>query len=48
MSTTGLPSHTFQAPEFYRRHGYVEYARPDNYRCGHAEVHLIKTLLPDR
>jgi GNAT superfamily N-acetyltransferase len=41
-----VSSHTFQAPDFYLRHGYVEYARTENYPRGHAEVHLIKMLPP--
>ena len=41
-----VSSHTFQAPDFYRRHGYVEYARTQDYPRGHAEVHFVKNLLP--
>jgi ribosomal protein S18 acetylase RimI-like enzyme len=43
-----VSSHTFQAPDFYRRHGYTEYARTQEYPRGHAEVHLIKMLAPGR
>jgi ribosomal protein S18 acetylase RimI-like enzyme len=43
-----VSSHTFQAPDFYRRHGYTEYARTLGYPRGHAEVHLIKMLAPVR
>ena len=39
-------SHTFQAPEFYRRHGYVEYGRIDDYPRGHGEVHFAKQIPP--
>ncbi len=41
-----VSSHTFQAPDFYRRHGYTEYARTEEYPRGHAEVHLIKNIPP--
>ena len=39
-------SHTFQAPDFYRRHGYVEYGRTENSPRGHADVHFTKELRP--
>ncbi len=42
-----LSSHSFQAPDFYRRHGYVEYGRIEGYPRDHAQVHLVKDLLPD-
>jgi GNAT superfamily N-acetyltransferase len=42
-----VSSHTFQAPDFYERCGYVEYGRIDGYPRGHAEVHLVKNLRPD-
>jgi GNAT superfamily N-acetyltransferase len=38
-------SHTFQAPDFYRRHGYVEYARTEDSPRGHADLHFVKNLL---
>jgi ribosomal protein S18 acetylase RimI-like enzyme len=41
-----VSSHSFQAPDFYRRHGYVEYGRIEGYPRGHAEVHLVKDLRP--
>jgi ribosomal protein S18 acetylase RimI-like enzyme len=41
-----VSSHTFQAPDFYRRHGYAEYARTEDSPRGHAEVHFVKNLLP--
>jgi hypothetical protein len=41
-----VSSHTFQAPDFYRRHGYVEYARTEDSPRGHAEIHFVKKLLP--
>jgi ribosomal protein S18 acetylase RimI-like enzyme len=41
-----LSSHTFQAPDFYKQHGYTEVARTEEYPRGHAEVHLIKMLPP--
>ena len=43
-----VSSHTFQARDFYERHGYTEYARTEEYPRGHAEVHLIKMLPPVR
>ncbi len=40
-----VSSHTFQAPDFYRRHGYVEYARTEDSPRGHADLHFVKNLL---
>jgi GNAT superfamily N-acetyltransferase len=39
-----LSTHSFQAPEFYRRHGYVECGRAEGYPRGHAQIFLAKTL----
>jgi GNAT superfamily N-acetyltransferase len=40
-----LSSFTFQAPDFYRRHGYVETGRTEGLpRAGMADVHFRKTL----
>jgi GNAT superfamily N-acetyltransferase len=40
-----VTSFTFQAPGFYERHGYVEFARwQDVPRVGEADVHLRKEL----
>lgn len=40
-----VSSFTFQAPEFYRRHGYVEFARSEGLPVeGTADVHLLKML----
>jgi ribosomal protein S18 acetylase RimI-like enzyme len=39
-----VSSHTFQAPDFYRRHGYVEYARTQESPRGHADIHFVKKL----
>lgn len=40
-----VSSFTFQAPEFYARHGYVEFARsPDLPVEGQADVHFLKPL----
>jgi GNAT superfamily N-acetyltransferase len=40
-----VTSFTFQAPGFYERHGYVEFARwQDVPRVGEADVHLRKDL----
>ena len=41
-----LSSHSFQAPDFYVRHGYREYGRIEGYPQGHAQVHLVKDLGP--
>jgi ribosomal protein S18 acetylase RimI-like enzyme len=41
-----VSSHTFQAPDFYRRYGYAEYARSQDYPRGHANVHFVKKLQP--
>ena len=39
-----LSTHSFQAPDFYRRHGYVECGRAEGYPRGHAQIFLTKTL----
>lgn len=39
-----LSTHSFQAPGFYRRHGYAECGRVDGYPHGHAQIYLAKTL----
>ncbi len=39
-----LSSHTFQAPDFYRRLGYVETGTRDGWPAGHADVLLQKEL----
>jgi ribosomal protein S18 acetylase RimI-like enzyme len=41
-----VSSHSFQAPDFYVRHGYREYGRIEGYPLGHSEVHLVKDLGP--
>jgi ribosomal protein S18 acetylase RimI-like enzyme len=40
-----LSSHSFQAPDFYRRLGYVEQARIAAYPTGHADIHFAKVLV---
>ena len=35
---------SFQAPEFYRRHGYEEFGRIDGFPVGHACLWLKKTF----
>jgi GNAT superfamily N-acetyltransferase len=40
-----VSSFTFQAPDFYRRHGYVEFARSEGLPVeGAADVHFVKRL----
>ena len=39
-----LSTHSFQAPEFYRRHGYREVGRVEGYPRGHAQIFLCKRL----
>lgn len=39
-----LDTFTFQAPEFYPRHGYREFARLDDFPPGHARIWLSKSL----
>ncbi|MDG4532803.1 GNAT family N-acetyltransferase [Streptomyces sp. AV19] len=39
-----VSSFTFQAPGFYRRHGYAETGRIPGIPGGHADVHLLKSL----
>jgi GNAT superfamily N-acetyltransferase len=42
-----VSSFTFQAPEFYKRRGYTEFARSDGIpTAGCADVHMVKPL-PD-
>jgi ribosomal protein S18 acetylase RimI-like enzyme len=33
---------SFQAPDFYRRHGYLEFGRIENYPPGHARIWFMK------
>jgi GNAT superfamily N-acetyltransferase len=39
-----VSSMTFQAPDFYRRHGYVETGRTEGLPGGHSDVHFLKRL----
>lgn len=40
-----VSSFTFQAPAFYQRHGYVEFARTEGIpTAGSADVHMVKAL----
>lgn len=39
-----LTTHSFQAPAFYRRHGYGEVATVDNCPQGHAYILMSKAL----
>ena len=41
-----VSSFTFQAPDIYRRLGYVEFARSEGLPAdGHADVHFRKRLI---
>ncbi|WP_143660747.1 GNAT family N-acetyltransferase, partial [Streptomyces fradiae] len=40
-----VSSFTFQAPDFYRRHGYVETGRTPGIPGGAEDVHLFKRLV---
>ncbi|GHG16499.1 MULTISPECIES: GNAT family N-acetyltransferase [Streptomyces] len=42
-----VSSFTFQAPDFYRRHGYVETGRTLGIPGGAQDVHFHKSLAPD-
>jgi GNAT superfamily N-acetyltransferase len=39
-----LSTHSFQAPDFYRRHGYVVCGETPGYPVGHSQLHLVKVL----
>lgn len=39
-----LDTVSFQAPDFYRRHGYVEFGRIDGYPPGHTRLWFMKRL----
>jgi predicted N-acetyltransferase YhbS len=39
-----LDTFTFQAPQFYARHGYREFGRLSDYPPGHARIWLSKAL----
>jgi len=40
-----LETHSFQAPNFYRKHGYEIVSAYENYPAGHRKYHLRKHLL---
>ena len=39
-----LDTHSFQAPGFYARFGYIECGRTPGYPNGHDHIHLVKRL----
>jgi GNAT superfamily N-acetyltransferase len=39
-----LNTHSFQAPGFYARLGYIECGRTPGYPSGHDHIHLVKQL----
>ena len=39
-----LDTTSFQAPDFYRRHGYVEFGRVDDYPPGFTRIWFMKRL----
>ena len=44
--TALLDTYSFQAPEFYRAHGYEVYAVVDDFPTGHQRLFLRKRLTP--
>lgn len=42
-----LGTFDFQAPQFYRRHGYEEFGRLEGYPVGHTDHYFKKNLNPD-
>ena len=43
-----LATHDFQAPGFYAKHGFEEVARLIDNPIGHADILMVKRLLPTR
>jgi GNAT superfamily N-acetyltransferase len=39
-----LDTYSFQAPEFYAKHGYKECGRINNFPPGHERIYLFKTI----
>ncbi len=39
-----VSTHSFQAPDFYRKHGYAIYGAVEDYPRGHRHLHLRKRL----
>ena len=43
-----LSTHSFQAPRFYRRHGFSTVAAIEGYPAGHSEIVMVKYLTGGR
>ncbi len=39
-----LDTHSFQAPDFYQKHGYKEFGRLENFPPGHSRIYFSKVF----
>ncbi len=46
MTGIWLDTYTFQAPDFYRRMGFAEFGRIDDYPRGESRIFFSKRLAP--